>query len=192
MPFAIRPQPSEKDFRMKVLFGSTACLFALLLCQGCTGKEESSSGTHKETGGGKTQAEALVEKIILELANANTDFPKSKDPQSILRFYTQDYSGIDDGKGESLKDIQKSLSDVLERINLGEPIGVSARVANIKSNVTGTFGWATYDYEYKVGRGGVVMQSDQGKCTDIFRKQGDSWLIQHEHCSTVNPFPLAR
>ena len=117
---------------MKFLVSAFACLFVLILIQGCTGKEESTSGEHKETGGGKTQEEALVEKIIVETANANTQFPKTKDPQSILRFFAQDYSGIDNGKSESLKDMEKSLSDVLERINLGDPIGISSKVANIK------------------------------------------------------------
>ena len=50
--------------------------------------------------------------------------------------------------------------------------------------VAGTFGWATYEYEYKLGSAGAVMQADQGRCTTIFRKQGSTWLIQHEHCST--------
>ncbi len=170
---------------MKGLVRTLTCLFVLSLLRGCTGKEESRSG-------GKSQEEAVIEKIVLDLANANTEFPKTKDPHSILRFYAPDYSGIDDGTAESLKDIEKSLSDVLDRLNLGEPVGVSAKVANIKSNVTGTFGWATYDYDLKVGRGGVVVESDQGKCTDIFRKQGDSWLIQHEHCSTQSPVPFLK
>lgn len=170
---------------MKLLVGVTGCLFVLILGQGCTGKEES-------TGGGKTPEQAAIEQILIDLANANTQFPRTKDPQSILRFYSQDYEGISNGKSDSLKDTEKYLADVLERINLGEPIGISSKVANIKTSVTSTLGWATYSYEYKVGSGGAVLQTNQGQCTTIFRKQGDTWLIRHEHCSMETPFPFAR
>ncbi|MBK8277229.1 MAG: hypothetical protein IPK92_15770 [Nitrospira sp.] len=107
---------------MKLLAGAIACLFVLILNQGCTGKEESTGGEHKPTGGGKTQDQAAIEQKLIDLANANTEFPHTKDSQSILRFYAQDYEGINDGKSESLKDTEKYLSDVLERINLENPL----------------------------------------------------------------------
>jgi hypothetical protein len=173
---------------MKLFGGAIAWLLALILIQGCTGKEDTPIGEHKDTGGGETREEALIEKKIIDLANATTQFPHTKDSQSILRFYSQGYEGINNGKSVSLKDIEKSLSDVLERINLGEPIGISSKVTNIKTSVTSSSGWAAYEFEYKIGRGGAVLQSDQGQCTAIFRKQGESWLIRHEHCSTANPF----
>jgi ketosteroid isomerase-like protein len=169
------------DFHMNFLVGAIAGLFVFILIQGCTGKEES-------TGGGKNQEEAAIEKKLIDLADANTQFPHTKDSQSVLRFYSQDYAGIDNGNAESLKDIEKYLSDVLERMNLGEPLGISSKVTNIKTSVTGPLGWATYEFEWKLGRGGVVLQTNQGQCSTIFRKQGDSWLIRHEHCSTANPF----
>jgi len=163
---------------MKLYGGVIACLFALTLAQGCTGKDDTPSG-------GKSQEETLIEKNLLDLANAQTQFPHSKDSQSILRFYAPDYEGINNGKSESVKDIEKSLADVLEQINLGAPIGISSKITNIKTSVTGPSGWATYESEYKVGSGGTVLQTNQEKCTAIFKKQGDSWLIRHEHCSTM-------
>lgn len=166
---------------MKSPVGAIACLFVVILIQGCTEKEES-------TGSGKTQEQAAIEQTLIDLANANTEFPRTKDSKSILRFYSQDYEGISNGKSESLKDIEKFLSDVLERINLGEPIGISSKVTNIKSSVTGPSDWTTYEFEYKLGSGGAALQTNQGQCTTIFRKQGDSWLIRHEHCSTANLF----
>ena len=172
---------------MKPLVGALATLLALAVIQGCTGKEDTTTGEQKETGGGKTQEEVLLEKTIVDLANASVEFPKTKDTKSILRFYSQDYAGINNGKSESREDIEKYLSDLLERINLGEPIGISAKVSDIKTSVNGAFGWATSEYEYKVGSGGVLLQANQGKCTAIFRKQGNSWLIHHEHCSTTSP-----
>lgn len=191
MPFTVSAL-SPKDFQVKLIVRTIACLFVLILIQGCTGKEESTSGEQKDTGGGKAQEETLVEKTILDLANAMTEFPKTKDPQSIRRFYAQDYAGITNGKSISLKESEKYLSDLVERLNLGEPMGISSKVSNLKANVVGTVGWVTYEYEYKLGRSGMALEADQGQCTAILRKQGGTWLIHHEHCSTASPFPFAR
>ena len=169
---------------MKPLRVAFSCLLALAVIQGCTGREDTTSSEQKEAASEKTQEEVLLEKTIVDLANAHVEFPKTKDAKSILRFYSQDYAGITNGKSESRGDLEKYLSDLIDRINLGEPIGISAKVSNIKTSVNGAFAWATSEYEYKQGRGGVVMQMEQGKCTAVFRKQGGSWLIQHEHCST--------
>ena len=177
---------------MKLIVRAIACLFVLILIQGCTGKEESTSGEQHNTGGGKTQEETLVEKTIVDLANVITEFPKTKDPQSIRRFYTQDYAGITNGKSNSLKEEEQYLSDLVERLNLGEPMGISSTVSNLKATVVGTVGWVTYEYDYKLGRSGMALQSDHGQCTAILRKQGGTWLIQHEHCSTESQFPFTR
>ena len=177
----------QNESHMKPLHGVVACLLAVVVIPACTGKEETTTVEKKEAGEARTQQEALIEKTLMDLAGANTQFPKTKDSQSILRFYSQDYAGINDGKSETLQDIEKYLLDLVDRINLSEPIGISSKVSNIQASATGASGWATYDYEYKVGRGGMVLQETQGKCTTIFRKQGDSWLIRHEHCSTERP-----
>jgi ketosteroid isomerase-like protein len=170
---------------MKHFGGALACLLALAVIHGCTGKEDTNSGGQKETGSGKTQEETLIEKTLTDLSSANTQFPKTKDTQSILRFYAQDYAGINNGKSESLKDIEKYLFDLIDRINLGEPLGISSKITNIKTSATGPLGWATYESEYKVGSGGAVLQTNQEQCTAIFKRQGESWLIRHEHCSTM-------
>ena len=146
----------------------------------------------KPVGGGSAQEEALVEKTIVDLANAMTEFPKTKDPQSIKRFYTQDYAGITDGKSNSLKEEEQYLADLIERLNLGEPMGISSKVSNLKTAVVGSVGWVKYEYEYKLGRSGMALESNQGQCTSILRKQGGTWLIQHEHCSTASRYPFAR
>jgi len=124
------------------------------------------------------------------IANAESQFPKTKDSAAILRFYAQDYAGVKDGKSQTVKDQETYLAEVLVRINSEEPIGILSRVMNIKASVAGTFGWATYEYEYKVVRSGVLQRLSQGLCTAIFRKEGDSWLIRHEHCSTTHPTPF--
>ena len=177
---------------MKFLAKALSCLVVVLLLHGCTGREDSLSYEQKPVGGGSTQEEALVEKTIVDLANAMTEFPKTKDPQSIKRFYTQDYAGITDGKSNSLKEEEQYLADLIERLNLGEPMGISSKVSNLKTAVVGSVGWVTYEYEYKLGRSGMALESNQGQCTSILRKQGGTWLIQHEHCSTASRYPFAR
>lgn len=50
--------------------------------------------------------------------------------------------GITNGKAESLKDIEKSLADVLEQINLAAPIGISSKITNMRTSVAGPSGLA--------------------------------------------------
>lgn len=171
-----------------------ALLFALLLIQGSIGNADTSLSQQNPNGDVITQEEALIVTTINNVANAESQISKTKDAASIFRFYAQDYAGIKDGKSETLKEKSKYLAEVLDQINLGEPIGISSKFMNIKPSVAGNSGWATYEYEYKVGRSGgrsgVLQQVSQGQCTAIFRKQADAWLIRHEHCSTANPTPF--
>ena len=181
---------------MNLHIGMVVPLLALILLQGCTGKDDTPPSQQE---GGITQEEGLIVTTLNEVATAESQFYSTKDSLSILRFYAQDYAGIKDGKSETLKDKSKYLAEVLGQINLGDPIGISSKLMNIKPSVAGRFGWATYEYEYKVGRSGgrsgVLRQFSQGQCTAIVTKQADSWLIRHEHCSTANPtlfFPNPR
>ena len=171
-----------------------ALLFALILIHGCTGKDDASMSQQNAEGNAITHEEDLIVTTLNNVAKAESQFSKTKNSPSILRFYTQDYAGVKDGKSQTVKDQETYLAEVLVRINSDEPIGILSRVMNIKASVAGTFGWATYEYEYKVGRSGgrsgVLQQVSQGQCTAIFTKQADAWLIRHEHCSTVRPTPF--
>jgi ketosteroid isomerase-like protein len=173
--------------------GTMAFLLALILSQGCTGKDDTTSKEHVQRDV-ITQEEGLIITTLNDAADAESNFYSTKDSSSVLRFYAQDYMGIKDRKSETVKDHKKYLADVLEQITLGEPIGISSKLKNIKPSVEGRFGWATYEYEYIVGRSGgrsgVLQQVSQGQCTAIFRKQEDSWLIRHEHCSSTSPTPF--
>jgi ketosteroid isomerase-like protein len=168
-----------------------AFLLALMLIQGCTGKDDTPLSQEHTKGDRIPQEEGLIITTLNDMANAESQFFSTKDAEAILRFYAEDYAGIKDGKAETVKDQRKYFAAVLEQITLGEPIGISAKFKNITPRVEGRLGWATYDYEYKVGRSGgksgVLQQVSHGQCTVIFRKQADSWLIRHEHCSTARP-----
>jgi ketosteroid isomerase-like protein len=132
------------------------------------------------------QEETTIGKTILDMAKSMTDFPRTREIQSVLKFYTKDYDSISDGKLLSINEIEKLLLDMEEQINLGNPVGISYKVTNIKVEASGNIGWATYDYLLKTGAGGQVMMEEQGNCTGIYKKKGTVWLIRHEHCSTQN------
>ena len=175
---------------MNLHIGMVVPLLALILLQGGTGNADTPPSLRNETRDVLTQEEVLLVTTLNEVANAESQFSKTKDAVSILRFYAQDYAGIKDGKSETVKDQKRYLAEVLEQINSDEPIGISSKVMDIKPSVAGRFGWATYVYEHKVMRSGVLQRFSHGHCTAIFRKEVDSWLIRHEHCSTENPTPF--
>ena len=175
---------------MNLPVGTIASVFALILIHAGIGIADTSLSQQNAKGDVITQEEALIVTMLNNIANAESQFSKTKDSASILLFYTQDYAGIKDGKSETVKDQEEYLAEVLDQINLGEPIGIVSNFMNIKPSVAGRLGWATYEYEYKIVRSGVLQRFSQGQCTTIFRKQGDSWLIRHEHCSTASRAPL--
>ena len=158
---------------------------AVTVVAGCTNREESSTEATKEGAGKPKSAEVIaIENSISNLAKSMTDFPQTKDKQSVLKFATKDYVGIQDGEDANSKETEKYLSDLLERINLGEPIGISYHVTNINTHTSGITAWATYDFSYKLGSGGVPLEQMEGKCTAVLKKESDIWLFQHEHCSS--------
>lgn len=179
---------------MKPAVRTSAFLFLLILIHGCTGKDDASTSQPHAKGDAITHEEGLIVTTLNNVATAESQFYSTKDSPSILRFFAQDYAGIKDGKSESLKDKSKYLAEILEQINLGEPIGISSKVMNIQPTVAGSVGWATYEYEYKVGRSGgksgVLQHVSRGQCTAIFSKQAETWLIRHGHCSTTHPTPF--
>jgi len=128
--------------------------------------------------------EDLVKTLITDQAKAFSGFPRSRDKQAVLKFFSQDYSSVTDGQVGNLRDIEKVLSDYEEQINLGNPLGISDRVSNINTQVSGVLAWATFDDEIKIRVMGKAIIDEQGKCTGIYTKKGTQWLIQHEHCST--------
>ncbi len=131
-----------------------------------------------------SQNEAAIEKTITDATKAMTDFPRTRDLEAVLQFYAQDYTGINDGEWETMEEMKKTFSDLEEKMNLGSPIGISYKVSNIIAHVTGTTGWATYDFSAKIGMAGETLVEEQGKCTGIYIKNGAAWAVLHEHCSS--------
>lgn len=173
----------EKLARFVVL----VCFFVLPVSFGCTNREDTSAKKTTQTAtADKSKDEAAIVKIINDNAKALTEFPRNRNRKALQKNYAEDFEGINDDKSESSEETKKFFSDLEEQLNLGSPIGILNQVSNIKTHIYETVGWATYDYSLKIGIGGAVVVSDQGKCTSILKKQGTAWLIQHEHCSTPN------
>ena len=48
--------------------------------------------------------EDAIRKIITDQVKALTDFPRSRDVQAVLKYYASDYSSVEDGVGQDIKD----------------------------------------------------------------------------------------
>ena len=94
---------------MNLHVGTIASVCALILIQGGTGKADTPPSLQNARGDVITEDEGLIVATLNNVANAESQFSNTKDSASVLRFYTEDYAGIKDGKSETVKD-QKNTS----------------------------------------------------------------------------------
>jgi ketosteroid isomerase-like protein len=128
-----------------------------------------------------------IERIIKEAAMASATYSETRDKQAVLKLYTKDYVGIQDGETETRESIEKWFSDYESELNKGNTLRFISVVSNLRVRVPGPTAWATYDYVFQAVRKGELEGQDSGQCTTILRKEGSTWLIQHEHCSKTPP-----
>jgi ketosteroid isomerase-like protein len=124
-----------------------------------------------------------VEKTVKEAAMASATFSETRDRQAVLKLYTKDYSGIQDGETETRDAIDKWLSDYEADLNKGSTLRFISAVSNMHVRMLASAAWATYDYVFQAFRKGELEAQDSGQCTTLLRKEGSVWLIFHEHCS---------
>ena len=124
-----------------------------------------------------------IERTVKGAAMASATFSETRDRQAVLKLYTNDYVGIQDGETETRESIEKWLSDYESELNKGSNLRFISAVSNLKPGVAGFMAWATYDYVFQAIRNGVLEGQDVGKCTNLLRKEASTWLIFHEHCS---------
>jgi ketosteroid isomerase-like protein len=124
-----------------------------------------------------------IEKIVKEAAMAAATFPDAKSKQAVLKLYTKDYVGIQDGETETRDSIEKWFSDYESELSKGSQLRFISVVSNLQVRIPGPTAWATYDYVFQAIRKGELEAQDSGQCTTLLRKEGSAWLIQHEHCS---------
>jgi ketosteroid isomerase-like protein len=124
-----------------------------------------------------------IQKTIKEAAMTASTFPEIRDKQAVLKLYTHDYIGIQDGETETREAIEKWLSEYESELEKGSSLRFISSVSNLQVRIPGPTAWATYDYVFQAIRKGEIEAQDAGQCTTLLRKEGSTWLIQHEHCS---------
>jgi ketosteroid isomerase-like protein len=124
-----------------------------------------------------------IERTVKEAAMAATAFSETRDKQAVLKLYTKDYIGIQDGETEMRDSIEKWLLDYESELNKGSTLRFIGAVSNLNVRVLGQVAWTTYDYMFQAVRKGELEAQDSGLCTAFLRKEGSAWLIFHEHCS---------
>lgn len=129
------------------------------------------------------EEKGVIEKTIKDAAMASATFSETRDKQAVLKLYTKDYAGIQDGETETRESIEKWLSDYESELNKGSTLRFISIVSNLHAQMLSSMAWATYDYVFQSIRKGELEGQDSGQCTTILRKEGSAWLIQHEHCS---------
>jgi len=169
----------------------TRCAVAAALCLAVGAASAAERGSapprdRKEEQAARDAAE--VARTIAASAKALSDFPKTRNKESVLSFYTKSYTVVENGEESSLEDQRQLLADLQSRLEQGEEIGISSRTWNIQVRVSGKIAWATYDYEFTIALGEEDSGADQGKCTSILVKSGSSWRVEHEHCSSQCPW----
>jgi ketosteroid isomerase-like protein len=130
---------------------------------------------------------AAIEKVVKEAAMASATYSETRDRQAVLKLYTKDYVGIQDGETETRDSIEKWFSDYESELNKGNTLRFINVVSNLRVRIPGPTAWATYDYVFQAVRKGELEGQDSGQCTTVLRKESSTWLIQHEHCSKTRP-----
>lgn len=131
--------------------------------------------------------EDAIRAHLVDTAAVTADFSRTRHPQAVLKMYTEDYAGVQDGEAETLETIRQWLAAYGAELDQGSPVRFLGEVYGIKVGVSGPLAWATYDYVFKMVSEGKVRGEDRGFCTSILRKESSTWLIQHEHCSKPQP-----
>jgi ketosteroid isomerase-like protein len=174
--FSCRPEEDEMKTPTVVLMLITS-LLGLIGCQELGDKDTS-------------RVKAEIEASVKQASKDWEEYPKSLDRPRLLKHYAVDYSGVNDGARVTLKDLEKWLDDLAEEIKLGSAIGISDKVTELNIQpFTGRLALLTYQDETKVGQGGVLRSDIKANCSTLVRKEGETWLVFHEHCSTMQGMP---
>lgn len=136
--------------------------------------------------------EEAVERILLAEAKSSETFAETRNVEEVLKLYTSDYAGVQDGAVETRETIEHWLSEYGAALNKGSRVHFLGTVSNVITHVAGSTAWATYDYVFQAIRNGELDAQDRGKCTSVLRKETAGWLIRHEHCSKTKPQGMER
>ena len=136
--------------------------------------------------------EEAIERVLLAEAKSSATFAETRDKEAVLKLYTDDYSGVQNGEAESRDSIEQWLSEYGSALERGSRVHFLGAFSNLNTNISGSTAWATYDYVFQAIKNGEFDAQDQGKCTSILRKESAGWLIRHQHCSKTKPQGMER
>lgn len=131
--------------------------------------------------------EARVRQVILDVADAVMAFPRTKNYESVLRFFAKDYMSIDDSERGSIENLKHTLRE-LERDSLQETVTITEEISHLEVHVEGTVAWSTYDDVLRITHSSGIVGA-RALCTAVFRKIERAWLYTHEHCSSYSTEP---
>lgn len=129
------------------------------------------------------QDEEAVVRTITQAVAGTAAFSESRDKQTILMLYADDYTGIQDGQPETKAAIEQWLNDYESELSRGNRLRFIGVVSNLRTGLVGETAWALYDYLFQAIREGEVEGQDAGTCTSLLRKEHSAWRIFHDHCS---------
>lgn len=131
--------------------------------------------------------EEAIERALLAEAKSSATFAETRDKQAVLKLYTDDYSGVQDGEAETRDSIERWLGEYGSALEGGSRVHFLGAVSNLSTHIADSTAWATFDYVFQSIKNGEFVGQDRGKCTSILRKEVSGWLIRHEHCSKTKP-----
>jgi ketosteroid isomerase-like protein len=136
--------------------------------------------------------EEAIEQLLLAEAKSSATFAETREKQAVLKLYTSDFSGVQDGEEETRDSIEKWLSDYGSALEQGKRVHFLGAISHLNTHIAGSTAWATYDYVFQAIKNGELDAQEHGKCTSILRKESSGWLIRHEHCSKTKPQGMER
>jgi len=136
--------------------------------------------------------EEAVERVVAAEAKASATFVETRDKQAVLKLYTADYSGVQDGEAETRDSIEQWLTEYGSALDQGSRVHFLGAISNFDTHISGSTAWATFDYVFQAIKNGELEAQEHGKCTSVLRKETSGWLIRHEHCSKTKPQGMER
>ena len=128
-----------------------------------------------------------VSDLITKDAENLSNFPKTLNIQNLHEMYAPGAVVINDGEEVDFNEFNKVFEKMKEEIRLGTQIFISARNSNIKIQfLSKNSAFAQYDSIVKMRnpKENFSWDSTPAKCTALFKKEDQKWLITNENCSS--------
>jgi hypothetical protein len=125
------------------------------------------------------QDKAAIKNVVNAYAKALMELPKTRDPESVLRFHMAGFTGIEDGKKYDLDTIKGALDKLIETAQKGRSLTVTVITGNIDVEFDGDAAWASYESEITLRVNDVLADETTQKCKQKYSRYGDRWMLSH-------------